>query len=87
LSGNAPLSTADFAVLDSLGNLYAALHIQNIGSAKGGNCDGTGNPACVPGMNGPGSLKIGAPEITVPEPSTIILLGFAAIVGCLRWHR
>jgi hypothetical protein len=90
LSGNAALSTADFTALDSLGNLYAALHIQDIGSATGGNCDGTNNPACVPGMNGPGSLKIGAPEFRivrheVPEPSALVLL----IVGLsvAAWRR
>lgn len=88
LSGNAPLSTTDFSTLDSLGNLYAAVHILDIGSATGENCDGTGNPACVPGMNGPGSLKIGAPRfVTVPEPSALSLLGIAAMMGCLRTRR
>jgi hypothetical protein len=88
LSGNAPLSTSDFAALDTLGKLYAALHIQDIGSASGGNCDGTGIPACVPGMNGPGSLKIGAPDLTtIPEPSAMILLGIAAIVGWISSSR
>lgn len=89
LSGNAPLSTADFATLDSLGNLYAAIHIQAIGSASGGNCDGAGNPAaCVPGMEGTGSLKIGAPDITIiPEPATVILLGFVVSVGVMGSRR
>lgn len=85
LSGNAPLSTSDFLSLDSLGNLYAAIHIQDIGSATGGNCDGEGNPACVPGMNGPGSLKIGAPTFSVvPEPTTTMLLVIGATIGCFR---
>lgn len=87
LSGNAPLSTTDFTTLDSLGNLYAALHIQDIGSATGGKCDGTGNPACVPGMNGSGSLKIGAPNITtVPEPSALCVCAIAVTFLCL-WKR
>lgn len=80
LSGNVPLSTADFNTLDSLGNLYAALHIQEIGSANGGNCDGTNNPACVPGMPGPGSLKIGAPNV-VPEPTSLVLFGIGLVVS------
>jgi hypothetical protein len=83
LSGNVPISTSDFLALDSLGKVYAALHIQNIGSANGGTCDGNNNPACEPGMPGEGSLKIGAPDIrivqnNVPEPSTFCLLGLAA---------
>jgi hypothetical protein len=88
LSGNASLSTADFITLDSLGNLYAAIHIQDIGSATGGSCDGTGNPACVPGMNGPGSLKIGAPDFTiVPEPSALCLSAIAVTFLCTRKRK
>jgi hypothetical protein len=86
LSGNAPLSAADFVTLDSLGNLYAALHIQAIGSASGGNCDGTGNPACVPGMPGSGSLKIGAPDVVVPEPTSMCIVGIAAALA-VGWNR
>jgi hypothetical protein len=87
LSGNSPLSTSDFLVLDSLSKLYAAIHIQSIGSASGGNCDGTSNPACVPGMSGPGSLKIGAPSFivvpfNVPEPSTSRMIGLLAATIC-----
>jgi hypothetical protein len=84
LSGNLPLSTSDFTAFDSLGKLYAAIHIQNIGSATQGNCDGSGSPAvCAPGVNGPGSLKIGAPSIkivpvSVPEPSTFGLIWLLA---------
>ena len=92
LSGNAPLSTSDFLVLDSLGKLYAAIHIQSIGSATGGNCDGTGNPACVPGRAGPGSLKIGASDIriikeVVPEPSAVCLIGLAVAFLCLGLRK
>lgn len=82
LSGDAALSTTDFTTLDSLGNLYAAIHIQDIGSATGGDCDGSGTkPACVPGMPGPGSLKIGAPSV-IPEP-TSAFLAFGALVGLI----
>lgn len=92
LSGNFPLSTNDFLVLDSLGKLFAAIHIQSIGSASGGNCDGTSSPACVPGMPGPGSLKIGAPafrisQLNVPEPSTFCLIGLTAIPFGLRARK
>lgn len=94
LSGNVPLSTSDFVGLDSLGKLYAAIHIQDIGSATGGNCDGSGSPAaCEPGMNGPGSLKIGAPSFNdfddpVPEPSTLCLCGFAvSVIHCGKRRR
>jgi hypothetical protein len=87
LSGNAPLSAADFTTLDSLGNLYAALHIQDIGSSNGGNCSGTGSPACVPGMNGPGSLKIGAPHFTaIPEPSAVCICAGVLALLCV-WNR
>jgi hypothetical protein len=90
LSGDAALSTADFTAFDSLGNLYAAVHIQDIGSATGEDCDGSGDkPACVPGMPGPGSLKIGAfttiPGGKIPEPSTLGLFGVAALLlGLLK---
>ena len=89
LSGNAPLSAADFIELDSLGNLYAAVHSQNIGSATGGNCDGAGNPAaCVPGMPGTGSLKIGAPDVRiVPEPATFVLLAWAGTMMAFNRRR
>jgi hypothetical protein len=93
LSGNVPLSTSDFLALDSLGNLYAALHIQAIGSATGGSCDGAGDPAmCVPGMPGPGSLKIGAPDfrivpLVVPEPGTSCLVLISLIGLALQGRR
>ena len=91
LSGNAPLSTSDFLSLDTGGNLYAALHIQDIGNYRGGSCNGTSMPPCAPGVSGPGSLKIGAPvAITVPgsdapEPASLCLLGIAAaVLGLVR---
>jgi hypothetical protein len=91
LSGNVPISTSDFLALDSLGKLFAAIHIQSIGSADGGNCDGTNDPACVPGMPGPGSLKIGAPGFrivkeNVPEPSAFALV-LLSIVGAAAIAR
>jgi hypothetical protein len=93
LSGNSPLSTSDFIVLDTGNKLYAAMHIQNIGSASGGSCDGSGSPApCAPGVNGPGSLKIGAPNIriipfNVPEPSSFCLIGLAATLYVSRLRK
>jgi hypothetical protein len=89
LSGNAPLSTSDFLVLDSGGNLYAALHIQDIGTANGETCNGTSDPPCAPGVSGPGSLKIGAPTFLVgkevPEPTSLCLFGAAVmLVGLVR---
>jgi hypothetical protein len=89
LSGNAALSTSDFLALDTGGNLYAALHIQDIGNANGGSCNGTSDPPCAPGVSGPGSLKIGAPTYLVgthtPEPTTFVLFAAAAaLLGSMR---
>jgi hypothetical protein len=90
LSGNAPLSVADFTALDTLGNLYAAMHIQDIGTANGDSCNGTSVPACAPGVAGDGSLKIGAPLILpsgggIPEPTSMCLIGIAAAaLGLVR---
>jgi hypothetical protein len=84
LSGNVPISTSDFLALDTGGNLYAALHIQDIGTADGEICNGTSSRPCAPGVSGPGSLKIGAPIIIpggdIPEPGTLCLVGVAAMV-------
>lgn len=93
LSGSSALSTSDFIATDTGNKLYAAIHIQAIGSASGGNCDGSGGPAaCVPGIEGSGSLKIGAPsfrivQFNVPEPSTFLLIGLATAVLGLRWRQ
>jgi hypothetical protein len=95
LSGDVDLLLADFMVLDSLGNLQVAVHIQDIGDINGGDCDGSGekNP-CVPGLDGDGSLKIGGvftrdgdiPD--VPEPSTMLLLGGSLLaLGYFRKTR
>src|SRR5262245_30011540 len=74
------LTVANLTQTDSLGNIYVALHIQNIGSQSGGSCSGNddGSTDCIPGMTGRGSLKIGGiinntPE--VPEPASMLLLG------------
>ncbi len=86
------LSLDKFKVKDSISGVYAAIHIQNIGSASGGNCDGRRHQAaCAPGVTGPGSLKIGASTYSVPVPdggSTLALLGAALLgLGALRRLR
>lgn len=97
LAGNTDLFLTDFLnALDTKGKISVALHIQNIGSASGGDCDGSGTKApCVPGMTGPGSLKVGGvfkrdggdiPE--VPEPSTMLLMGGSLLaLGYFRKRR
>jgi hypothetical protein len=92
LSADVALAIGDFIQLDSLGNLYAALHIQDIGNASGGDCNGTSMPPCAPGVNGPGSLKIGAPTFLVgtdvPEPATLGLGAIAlALASVLRRRK
>ncbi len=89
LTGDSPLLLADF--LGDSGGLYAALHIQNIGSATGGSCEGGGfGPACVPSVTGSGSLKIGASgdlQLTpVPEPASMVLVG-SGLLGILAARR
>ena len=88
LTGNVAISVADFLTTDSLGNVYVAMHIQNIGDANGGDCtgDNMGRTNCVPGMPGPGSLKIGG--ILIPEPATWLLVGAGlALLGVRRFAR
>jgi hypothetical protein len=90
LTGNSPLLLADFLTKDGTA-LYAALHIQNIGSSTGGNCEGGSGPACAPGVTGPGSLKIGASGAdlnltSVPEPATLVLMG-TGLLGALAARR
>jgi hypothetical protein len=95
LSGDVDLLLSDFMTLDSEGNLQVALHIQDIGSASGGDCDGSGEKdPCVPGKDGDGSLKIGGgfqfdDEVPdVPEPSTMLLMGGALLgLAMLRKKR
>ncbi len=90
LTGNSNLSASAFNVLDSLGNVNVALHIQSIGPGGcSGNDDGTTD--CVPGQTGQGSLKIGGieggrPTEEIPEPSTTVLLG-GGLVALLWAYR
>ena len=61
-SSQGAISVADFIATDSSGGqgVYVAMHIQNIGDANGQTCTGNATGTnCVPGMTGPGSLKIG----------------------------
>jgi len=87
LTGNMGLSINDFL---KGGGVLVALHIQNIGSATGGNCEGGSGPACAPGVAGPGSLKIGAgggDDLTpVPEPASFVLMG-TGLLGALAARR
>ena len=93
--GGVDLLLSDFMVLDSLGNLQVAIHIQDIGDINGEDCDGADDPApCVPGMEGDGSLKIGGTFKRdgdlpgVPEPSTMLLMGGALLgLGLLKKKR
>ncbi|HTV02669.1 MAG TPA: hypothetical protein VMF13_19115 [Luteitalea sp.] len=73
----------NFKVRDSVSGVYAGIHIQNIGSATGGDCDGSGNkPTCVPGRTGDGSLKIGASSIvTVPDGGSALLMLGSVLTG------
>jgi len=96
LSGNADLLLTDFlGALDSNGKVSVALHIQNIGSASGGDCDGSGTKdPCDPTKTGAGSLKIGGTferdeDIPgVPEPSTMLLMGGSLLaLGYFRKKR
>jgi len=98
LTGNVALSLAMFDVLDSLGNAYVGIHIQNIGDGSGGNCAGNadGTTNCVPGSTGIGSLKIAGlqelpppPDIDpIPEPMTFALMGAGLVaLGLLRRRR
>jgi hypothetical protein len=89
------ISVADFIAKDSSGGqgVYVAMHIQNIGDANGGNCTGNSTGTnCVPGMTGPGSLKIGGrltetPPPSVPEPTSMVLLGTGLLAGAWRAKR
>ena len=87
--GGQNLTIANLSVLDSLGNVFVGLHIQNIGP---GNCSGQsdGSTDCIPGITGEGSLKIGGVlqqpgDDPVPEPSTVALFGIGLAV--VAWMR
>jgi len=92
LTFSGPVTVNDFLFTDTGGLLFAALHIQNIGDASGGNCTGQtdGTTTCDPSQTGPGSLKIGAlgdsgdvPEI--PEPTTFTLVA-GGLLAAAAWR-
>lgn len=86
-TSNYNLSLDDFLAMDSLEQIFGAIHIQGIGP---GNCDGS--TPCEPGTTGSGSIKVGARLITslppsVPEPAALFLICSGAALVVRRLSR
>jgi hypothetical protein len=83
---NVDLLLEDFLELDTLGQIYAALYIKDIGPYR---CNGVYRE-CEPGAYGNGSLRVGAtlaPQVVpTPEPGSLTLLG-AGLAASAAWAR
>ena len=92
-TGTSQLSARSLLYPDSMGKVYVAMHIQNIGNYTGGDCSGNdnGTTSCIPGITGEGSLKIGGviSHVENPEPATTALMGIGLVALAFlgRRHR
>ena len=90
-ANNVNLLLANFQVLDTLGQTYLAMHIQNLGPTG---CSASG-PLCAPGSTGENSINAigsnglldgGRDEQNVPEPASLVLFG-AGLLACAAKMR
>jgi hypothetical protein len=83
---NVDLLLEDFLEVDTLGQVYAALYIRDIGPYR---CNGVYR-SCEPGAYGNGSLRVGAtlapPSVPTPEPGSLTLLGVGLAASAV-WAR